>query len=86
LWPRDGRQLSGPAIERATLKIPLRSLALVWCRQGRHPATARIETLRDALDDAAFAGRIAAFEDHDDLQSLIDNPTLKLDQLALKLE
>jgi hypothetical protein len=40
--------------------------------------------LRDALDDAALARGIAALEQHDDLELLVDDPILQLDQLALQ--
>ena len=76
-----GRQMADVALE-----VPLRALALVRRRQRRDAADARIEALRDALDDAALAGRIAPFEDHDDLELLRDDPVLQLDELALQPE
>ena len=58
-----GRQMRDVALE-----IPLRALALVRRRQRGDAADARIEPLGDALDDAALAGGIAAFENHHDLE------------------
>ena len=58
-------------VRDVALEVPLRALALVRRRQRDDAADARIEALRDALDDAALAGRIAALEDHDDLELLV---------------
>src|SRR5262245_16018972 len=68
------------------LKIPLGPFALVWSRQRRNTADARVETLGDPLDHAAFAGRIAAFENHHDFLFVLRNPVLQLHQLALQAE
>jgi hypothetical protein len=76
-----GRQMGGIALE-----IPLRALALVGSRQRGDPADARIEALRDPLDDAALAGGVAALENDDDLELLVQHPVLQLDQLALQPE
>ena len=76
-----GRQMRDVALE-----IPLRALALARRRQRRDAADARIEPLGDALDDAALAGGVAAFEQHDDLELLVHDPVLQLDQLALQPE
>ena len=66
------------------LEIPLGALALARRGQRDDPADARIEPLRDALDDAALARGIAALEHHDDLQLLMHDPVLQLDQFALQ--
>ena len=66
------------------LEIPLGALALVGRGQRRDPADARIEALGDALDDAALAGGVAPFEQHDDLEVLVHHPVLQLDQFALQ--
>ena len=76
-----GRQMRDVALE-----IPLRALALARRRQRGDAADARVEPLRDALDDAALAGGIAAFEDDDDLELLVLHPVLQLHQLALQAE
>ena len=76
-----GRQMGDIALE-----IPLRALALARRRQRDDAADARVQPLRDALDHAALAGRVAAFEDHDDLQPVFDHPVLQLDQFALQPE
>ena len=66
------------------LEIPLRALALARRRQRHGAADARVQPLGDALDDAALAGRVAALEQHDELELLVDHPVLQLDQLALQ--
>jgi hypothetical protein len=50
------------------------------------PADAGVQTLRNALDDAALAGGVAPFEDHHDLQLLVHHPVLQLHELALQAE
>jgi hypothetical protein len=40
----------------------------------------------NALDHAAFAGGVAAFEDHDDLELLVLHPILQLHELALQAQ
>ncbi len=74
-----GRQMRDIALE-----VPLRALALARRRQRRDAADARVEPLRDALDDAALAGGVAALEQHHDLELLVADPVLQLDQLALQ--
>ena len=76
-----GRQMRNVALE-----IPLRALALVRRRKGRDAADPRIEPLGDALDDAALAGGIAAFENHHHLELLLLHPALQFHQLALQAE
>ena len=68
------------------LEVPLRALAVVRRRQRRHPAHARVEPLRDALDDAALAGGVAALEQDHDLLPAVHHPVLQLHQLALQPE
>ena len=74
-----GRQMRDVALE-----IPLRALALARRRQRGDAADARIEALRDALDDAALAGGVAPLEQHHDFELLVDDPVLQLDELALQ--
>src|SRR5580704_4545522 len=66
------------------LEIPLRSLAIVRCRERRDTANARVQSLRDALDDAAFSRGVAPFEDDHELQLLVDDPVLQFHQFALE--
>ena len=68
------------------LEIPLGALALVGRRKRGDAADARVEPLGDALDRAALAGRVAPFEQHDDLEALVLDPRLQADQLMLELE
>src|SRR5882762_5964960 len=68
------------------LEVPLRPLALVGGGQGSDAADPRIKALGDALDDAALAGGVAAFEDDDHLELVVLNPVLQLDEFALQAE
>jgi hypothetical protein len=47
-------------------------------------AQARVQALRDPLDDAALARRVAPLEEDHDLQLLRDHPVLQLHELALQ--
>jgi hypothetical protein len=64
----------------------LRSFAVVGRGQCGDTGHARVQALRDALDDAALARRIAAFEQDDDLLLAVLHPVLQLDQFALQAE
>src|ERR1044072_2548435 len=66
------------------LEVPLRLLALGRRGERRDPPHARARALRDALDDTALAGGVAAFEDHDDLRALDLHPLLHEHELALQ--
>ena len=68
------------------LEVPLGALSVVRRRQGDDTAHARIQPLRDALDDPDLARGVAALEDHDDLLLRGGDPVLKLDHLALEPE
>jgi hypothetical protein len=74
----------GRQVRHISLEIPLRALALARRRQRHDAADARIEALRDPLDDAALAGGVAPFEDDDDLELPVDHPVLQLHQLPLQ--
>ena len=74
-----GRQMRDVALE-----VPLAALALGRRRQRHGAADARVETLRDPLDDAAFARRVPPLEDDDQLELVGDDPVLELDELALQ--
>jgi hypothetical protein len=66
--------------------MELRFLPFRRCGKGYHAKDAGTHALHDALDHAAFAGSISAFEyNHDPRVSRFD-PVLKLDQLHLQLE
>src|SRR5262249_34957727 len=65
------------------LKIPLRALALAGRGERDDAAHARVQALGNALDDAAFSGRIASLEQHDHSELLVNDPVLELDELAL---
>ena len=73
-------------VRDVALEVPLRLLALgrrAGSATTRHDA--RVRALGDALDDAALAGRVAALEDHDDLQALRLDVLLHDHELALEL-
>jgi hypothetical protein len=73
------RQLGDVALE-----VPLGLLALRRRAEHDHPADTRVETLRDALDRSALAGRVATLKEDHHLQALQPDPFLKLDQLELQ--
>ena len=73
-------------MRHVALEVPLRPLAVVRRGQRHHAADARIQPLRDALDRAALAGRVAALEQDHDLLARGDDPVLQLDQLGLQAE
>ena len=52
--------------------------------QGDDAGEARVEVLRDPLDRAALAGRVAALEDDHQPRALGAHPLLDLDELGLK--
>lgn len=55
-------------------------------RAKRHDAAdARIQTLGDAFDDAAFASCVTAFENDGDLETMQPNPFLQLDEFKLQM-
>ncbi len=66
------------------LEVPLRLLALGRDAEGADAGDARVQGFGDALDDAALAGRVATFEEADDLEPAKLDPFLELDQLDLK--
>ncbi len=68
------------------LEVPLRALAVVGGRQGHHPAHSGVQALHDALDDAAFARRIASFEHDHGFVAGGHHPVLQLHQFALQAE
>ncbi len=73
-------------MRHVALEIPLAFLALGRGGKGDHAADARIEPLGDALDGAALAGGITAFEQHNDLELLVLDPILQAHQLVLETE
>ena len=71
-------------IRHKALEIPLRLLTLRRRRQRSRPAHAGVEPLGDPLDRTAFASRIPALKQHNDLFLVVDDPVLQLDQLCLQ--
>jgi hypothetical protein len=76
----------GRQVRHVALEIPLMALALGRAGQRDDAADARIEPLGDALDGAALAGRVAAFEQHDDLELLVLHPVLQAHEFMLQAE
>ena len=68
------------------LEIPLRPLTLIGRWQCDDARDARVQALGDALDGAALAGGIPAFEQYQDLQPLGLDPGLQAHQLVLQPE
>jgi len=67
------------------LEIPLAGLGLGRPRQGDDPGEARVQMLRQPLDNPAFPRGVAALEDDDEALPLALDPILHLDQLDLEL-
>ena len=68
------------------LEIPLGLLARVRRGQGGDPADARVEALRDAFDDATFAGGIASFKQNNHFVPGLDHPILQFHEFCLHPE
>jgi hypothetical protein len=62
----------------------LPALALGRSAKRHDAADAGVEAFGNSLDNAALAGRVAAFEDDADLQAFDSHPLLELDQFELK--
>src|SRR5208283_5398560 len=69
-----------------TLEIPLRPFALGRFLQRNHTGRARVRVLHEALDGAALARRVPAFEQDDQTLAGLLDPALRLQQLALEFE
>ena len=66
------------------LEVPLPALDVARLLQRHHARAARVQVLHEALDRAALAGGVAAFEqDHHALPGVLD-PGLQLEQLDLQ--
>ncbi|BAK10636.1 hypothetical protein PAJ_0556 [Pantoea ananatis AJ13355] len=76
----------GGQMSNVTLEIPLGFFAVVRCWQGGNPAGARVKALRDAFDNTAFTGGVAAFEQNDQPMAGAHHPVLKLNQFALQVQ
>ena len=66
------------------LEVPLRALAFGGRTERDDACEPRVEPLHDPLDRAALAGGVAAFEDHDDAQTLVHDPLLHPHELDLQ--
>jgi len=75
-----GRQMGDVA-----LQVVLAPLAVGRGAERHDASHARAQATRDALDDAALAGRVAALEHDHDLEPTLPDPFLELDQLELEL-
>ena len=65
------------------LAVDLRLLPVRRRRQGDDPEHARTHPLRDGLDGAALAGRVAAFQDDDDAPTSGLHPILHVADFGL---
>ena len=74
----------GGQVLHVALEIPLAALDLGRLLQRDDARAARIEVLHEALDRAALAGGVAAFEQDDDLLPGRLDPRLQLQQLDLQ--
>jgi hypothetical protein len=71
-------------MSHVALEVPLRFLALGRGGQCNNAADTRVQALGDALDCAALARCVAAFEDHHNPLSLMADPLLEFDQFDLQ--
>jgi hypothetical protein len=67
------------------LEVPLPAFASVGLFQRHDARLARVQVLHEPLDRAALAGRVAAFEQHDEFLAGLLDPFLHLQQFDLKL-
>ena len=67
-----------------SLEVPLGPFSLGRLLKRDNPDDSRVCAFRDALDRAAFARRIAAFEKYADPHSVFAYPFLKLHEFALE--
>ena len=67
-----------------TLEIPLRLLGDGRLFQRHHARATRVQVLHETLYGAALAGRVAAFEEDDDLLAGFLDPALNLEQFDLQ--
>src|SRR5207248_7283714 len=75
---------AGGEIGDVALEVPLGLLLLGGGGEGGDTTRAGAEVLGDALDHAALAGRVAAFEDDEYPLLLLPDPLLELHQLDLQ--
>ena len=66
------------------LEVPIGALAFGRTAQRHDSADAGVHALGDPLDDAPFAGGVAALEQDDDFQPLVLDPFLQLDEFDLQ--
>src|SRR6185436_15546751 len=71
-------------VRDVALEVPLRALALRRRAEGDDAHDPRVRLRRDALDRAALAGRVAALEEHRDLEAGVDDPLLQAHELRLQ--
>jgi len=82
----DNDFTSGGQLFNVALSMELHLLPLGRRGEGDHAKDARADTLHDALDYAAFAGRVSSFENDDNAGVGRLDPVLELDQFNLQLE
>jgi hypothetical protein len=61
-----------------------RGFAIVRLGHRHHAVAAGVQPVGDRLDRAALAGRVAAFEDHQQASSALAQPALHAGQLDLQ--
>src|ERR1700728_3173016 len=67
-----------------TLEVPLSALALGRRAERYRAHYPGVGLLADSLDRPTLASGVAALEDHDDVQALVDNPVLQTHELHLQ--
>src|SRR3954447_5866641 len=82
---QQGNLAAGRQMLYVALQVHLGFLALGWAGKGNDAEHARTGALGQALDDAAFAGRVASLERNTDIGVGVLGPFLQLNQLVLQL-
>jgi len=68
-----------------TLEVPLPLFFFGRFFERHHPGAARIQVFHEPLDRAAFTGRVASLENHNDALTAVLDPVLHLQKFNLKL-
>ena len=66
------------------LEVPTSRIAVGWLAKRHNARLSGAEMVRDALDNAVFAGSIASLENHQNPMTMRDRTALDLDQFYLK--
>ena len=73
-------------VRHITLKVPLCFFPVTGCRQRHGTHHPRIQSLRNALDDAAFTRRVAPFKKNNHAVARMRHPILQFNEFALQTQ